>query len=493
MKFILTLIALASPLLPLCAQTDDKPNIVFLFCDDLGYGDVQILNPDRGKIKTPHLDALARSGMIFTDAHSGSAVCTPTRYGLLTGRYSWRTNLQRGVVQGFGPNLVAADRPTVATFLKAQGYHTALFGKWHLNFRYTDPETGKELTKKGLKRGLVPVGTTIPDSPLTRGFDRFHGIHHAGSMKAIIEGDTVIKHEDEINFLPRLTRESIAYVNERGQDKGTPFFLYLPYGSPHTPIVPSKEWQGKSGINNYADFVMENDDSVGQVIQALKDNGLYENTLIIFTADNGCSKAANFKQLEAKGHFASAHMRGSKADLWDGGHRVPFLASWPGHVEPGTTNDTTLCLTDLFATCVDILQREIPAGSCEDSVSFLPAFKNEALVSTRKGIIHHSIDGHFAYRLNDDSGQWKLLLAYGSGGWTAPKEEAAQKQKLPKAQLYNLAEDPAETNNLYESNPEKAKALLDQLTTYIHSGRSTEGPESSNDLPNEKIILWKSE
>jgi len=457
--------------------------------------------------------------MIFTDAHSGSSVCTPTRYGLLTGRYSWRTSLQKGVVQGYKPNLIAKDRPTLASFLKSHGYHTALFGKWHLNFLYQDPKTKKNLKKNG--KGLAPVGSKIPDGPLTRGFDRFHGIHHAGSMKGIIEGDTVIKHEDEINFLTRLTRESVAYINQRGKlhraadgvtakpsegeqaVKSPPFFLYLPYGSPHTPIVPSKKWQGKSGISPYADFVMENDDSVGQIIKALEDNGLRDNTLIIFSADNGCSKAANFKELESKGHFASAHLRGSKADLWEGGHRIPFLASWPGHIEPGTTNHSTICLTDFFATCSEILKNDLPANSCEDSVSFLrelvqnDSFAGRKLAmpadSGRKGIIHHSYSGHFSYRLDDAEGNWKLLLAKGSGGWTSPQEKDFKKgNNTPKAQLYNLKEDIAEQNNLYESNPEKAQELLTQLENDIKNGRSTKGPVSKNDIPNKQIKLWKS-
>ncbi|MFZ9920170.1 MAG: sulfatase-like hydrolase/transferase, partial [Terrimicrobiaceae bacterium] len=184
------------------ASAEQKPpNIIVLLCDDLGTGDVQCLNPERGKIPTPHLDALAKSGMVFTDAHSASAVCTPTRYGIMTGRYPWRTTLQHGVVQGFAPNLIAKDRPTVASFLKSQGYHTAILGKWHLNFLYTDPATGRNLSKKEFKKGLAPVGSKIPDGPTARGFDYFHGFHHAKDMQCVIEGDTVVEHDDEINML----------------------------------------------------------------------------------------------------------------------------------------------------------------------------------------------------------------------------------------------------------------------------------------------------
>ncbi|MDF7823579.1 arylsulfatase [Pontiellaceae bacterium B12227] len=469
-----------------CAAEQEKPNIVFVLCDDLGYGDVQCLNPERGKILTPSVDKLASEGMILTDAHSGSSVCSPTRYGLLTGRYSWRTRLQSGVTQGYNPNLIAPDRPSVASFLKKQGYHTAIIGKWHLDFQYQNPDTD-ELLKKPKKKGtLPPVGTRIPDGPTTRGFDFYHGFHHAGDMKGVIENDTVIAHDDTINMLPRLARETVEYIDERAKHPEKPFFLYVPYGSPHTPIVPTKEWQGKSGINAYADFVMQTDDAFGQILDALERNDLSDNTLVIFSSDNGCSKAANFKQLEKAGHYASARMRGSKADIWDGGHRVPFLVRWPGHVEAGSTSDQLICLTDFMATLAELTGQPLPAGSAEDSISFLPALSGKPIVSTRKGVIHHSISGHFAYRM----GKWKLCLAHGSGGWTAPKEAVAKKGGAPKAQLYDMEKDPAETTNLYESHPEVVERLLKQLEADVQGGRSTRGPVSKNDVTT--IKLWKS-
>ncbi|MGJ8643788.1 MAG: sulfatase family protein [Luteolibacter sp.] len=479
--------------LGLIAQAAERPNIVFVLCDDLGYGDIQCLNPERGKIKTPAVDRLASEGMIFTDAHSGSAVCTPTRYGLLTGRYSWRTKLQSGVVQGFAPCLIAPERPTVASFLKEQGYNTGIVGKWHLNFLYQDADSGEVLTRGKLKNAkgrkgsaLAPVGSKIPDGPVHRGFDYFHGFHHAGDMKGVIENDTVIAHEDEINMLPRITRKAVEYIDERAQEaKDQPFFLYVPYGSPHTPIVPTKDWQGKSGLGDYADFVMETDDGFGAILDALDRNGLTENTLVIFSSDNGCSKAANIKNLEKQGHYPSAHLRGSKADLWDGGHRVPFVVRWPGQIEPGSTSDQLICLTDLFASCAEITGGKLPGNGAEDSVSFLSAFSGNPIVSSRSGVIHHSISGHFAYR----QGDWKLLLAKASGGWTSPKESDAPSD-APKAQLYNMKTDPGETTNLYESNPEVAARLLKQLEKDVAEGRSTDGAAASNDV--EKIVLWKS-
>ncbi len=465
----------------------EKPNIIFVLCDDLGYGDLQCLNPQSGKIPTPAADKLAAAGMIFTDAHSGSSVCTPTRYGLMTGRYSWRTSLQSGVVQGYEPNLIAAGRPTVASFLQDQGYHTAIIGKWHLNFQYTDPDSGAFLNKKDMKKNEVaPIGSIIPDGPLTRGFDYYHGFHHARDMEGVIENDRVIEHDAVINMLPRLTRKAVEYIDSRAKSApDQPFFLYLPLGSPHTPIVPAPEWQGKSGLGDYGDFVMQNDAALGAVMDALDRNGLTDNTFILFSSDNGCSKAAGIPELEKQGHLVSAQFRGSKADIWDGGHRVPFLVRWPGKIEPGSTSDQLICLTDFFATICDVTGQDLPVGSGEDSVSFLPALYGKAIESTRKGIIHHSISGHFAYR----DGKWKLLLARGSGGWSSPREKEMP-QDAPEAQLYDMENDASETNNLYTTHPEIAQRLLAELTADVEAGRSTDGPAAANDI--DKINLWKS-
>ena len=470
---LLALLA-ANSLLPAAG----RPNIIFIMCDDLGFGDIHCMAPETSKIATPCADRLATEGMVFTDAHSGSSVCSPTRYGLMTGRYSWRTRLQRGVVQGFAPSLIAKDRPTVAGFLKAQGYHTAVIGKWHLDFEYLNPKTGERYTRKDHK--LAPVGAKIPDGPVHRGFDYYHGFHHARDMKAVIENDTVIAHDDVINMLPRLTRKSVEYIESRAGKK-EPFFLYVPLGSPHTPIVPSKGWQGKSPLGSYGDFVMETDNVIGEISKTLAKHKLTANTLLVFTSDNGCSKAAGIGKLKEQGHLVSAHLRGSKADIWDGGHRVPFIVRWPeGGVKPGTTNPQLICHTDLFATAAEITGKPLPAGSAEDSVSFLPALSRKPISSTRAGVIHHSISGHFAYRREN----WKLILASGSAGWTAP----ARVKGGPEAQLYDLTADPSEKNNRYLKDPERAKLLLAALEKDVTSGRSTTGPSSTNDAP---IVLWK--
>ncbi len=459
-----------------------KPNIVYIICDDLGYGDVQCLAPQTSKIPTPNADKLATQGMVFTDAHSGSSVCSPTRYGIMTGRYSWRTRLQHGVLTGFAPSLIAPERPTVAAFLREHGYHTAAIGKWHLDFEYLDPDSGQRFRQKDHK--TPPVGARIPDGPIHRGFDYYHGFHHARQMDAVIENDSVIAHDDVINMLPRLTRKSVEYIDSRA-GKSEPFFLYVPLGSPHTPIVPTPEWQGKSGLGAYGDFVMQTDNVVREIAVALEKNQMTKNTLVIFTSDNGCSNAAGIEQLAKQGHLVSAHMRGSKADIWDGGHRIPFIVRWPEKVKPGSQCDQLICLTDLFATVADILGVELPAGSCEDSVSFLSALSEQQIQSTRAGVIHHSSSGHFAYR----QGRWKLILARGSGGWSSPKEKDVP-PGTPIAQLYDLATDSSENTNLYLDKPEVAERLLRQLQDDVLSGRSTKGPASKNDL--DEIVMWKS-
>ena len=281
-------------------------------------------------------------------------------------------------------------------------------------------------------------------------------------MKGVIENDTVIAHDDEINMLPRLTREAVKYIDQRGKNKDQPFFLYVPFGSPHSPVLPTKEWQGKSGLNNYADFVMETDDGFRQILEALDRNGLTDNTLVIFTSDNGCSRPqSKMGKLQEQGHYPSAHMRGSKADLWDGGHCIPFIVRWPGKVKADSTTDQLVCLTDLMATCAEILKQPLPENCAQDSVSILPALNGQTIVSTRAGVIHHSISGHFGYR----QGKWKLLLAKGSGGWSSPNEK--QSKKAPIAQLYDIQADPGETTSLYESQPEVAARLLKQLESDI--------------------------
>ena len=459
----------------------DRPNIVFILADDLGYGDVQCLNPQRGRIPTPNLDRMAGQGMTFTDAHSGSAVCTPTRYGLLTGRYAWRSRLQQGVLDGYVPPLIAADRLTVPALLRQHGYHTACLGKWHLGFTIEGADkTGgrKTAAEDGGGRFLgAPLGARTSDGPTTRGFDFFYGFHHARMMESLFENDLVTAMVKPADMLPRLTRRAVDYITARAQTR-QPFFLYLALNSPHTPIVPSQAWLGKSGLGDYADFVMETDWAVGEVLAALDHAAAGSNTLAIFTSDNGCSPAAKVGELERKGHFPSAQFRGYKADIWDGGHRVPFLVRWPGRVPAGARNGAVICLTDFMATAAELVGARLPANASEDSFSFLPELLG-AGNTRRDAIVHHSIQGRFAIR----QGSWKLALCPGSGGWGSPKDGEAKKQKLPDVQLYDLSNDSGEKQNLQSTHPEVVRQLTALLGKVVADGRSTPGPPQRNDAP----------
>jgi arylsulfatase A-like enzyme len=477
------------------------PNIVYILADDLGYGDVHCLNPERCKIATPQIDQLAAQGVTFTDAHSGSAVCTPTRYGILTGRYGWRTRLQRGVLFGYDAPLIAKDRLTVAGYLRDQGYATACIGKWHLGLDL--PTTDGQTPKKNGSN--VDWSKPLADTPVHHGFDWFYGISGSLDMHPYIyiENDrfvgecTVEKnlyhnrkgpaHADfeGVDVLPTIGKKACEYIAR--QKAGKPFFAYVALTSPHTPILPSNDWKGKSDLGVYGDFVMQTDAVVGQIVDAVDAAGLAENTMIILTSDNGCSaKPAGAAALQKQGHYPSAQFRGYKSDLWDGGHRVPFIVRWPARVEAGGKSGQTICLTDLMATGADVLGKELPKAAGGDSVSFLPALTGRPIESSRSGIVHHSIDGHFACR----QGKWKLLLARASGGWSVPNEKKAP-AGCPETQLYDLEADPGETNNLIASHPEVAERLLRQLESDIQRGRSTAGPDLENDVSS--IRLRKSE
>lgn len=511
MKTLLSVFALY---FGISVQAEEKPNIIYILADDLGYGDVHSLNLTRGKIATPHMNKVAADGMTFTDAHTTSSVCTPTRYSILTGRYNWRTNLQKGVLNGYGKPLIKRDRVTVPSFLRENGYNTAMIGKWHLGLGIGTLDGKQAVPAKGLKdkkgKGAFPPEKLsnidwekpIVGGPVDLGFDSWFGIPASldfppyvwikaknwqgkgTHVKAFHRDGPATEAFEAVEVLDKLAAESVKFIKEYNSDK--PFFAYIPLPSPHTPIVPTSKWKGKSGIGDYGDFVMQTDDFVGQVVKALDESGLSDNTLLIVTSDNGCSRAADFKNLESHGHYASAQYRGSKADIWEGGHRVPFLVKWPMVIKPGSISDVLTSQADLLATCSAIVGKELPNNAGEDSENILPVFKAKEPSFTRKGIIHHSVSGHFAYR----EGDHKLILAYGSGGWSMPKEAQAMQEGAPKAQLYNLKDDEGEKTNLYLEQPELVNSLLAQLTEYVTKGSSVAGKESINDA---EINLWKSE
>ncbi len=497
---LLTLLITHSVVL-LCAAepTSGKPNIVYILADDLGYGDVQCLNPQRGKIKTPNLDRLAAQGMTFTDAHSGSSVCTPTRYGILTGRYAWRTRLQSGVLYGFAPPLIAPGRLTVPALLKQHGYATACVGKWHLGMTFAFSDSAPQKNKMDrLEQTVADWSAPIKGGPTACGFDTYFGISASLDMppfvyiendrftqpatctkKFLRQGPAAADFEAE-DVLPTFARKACASIAARASDAnaGKPFFLYLPLNAPHTPIVPSKAWQGKSGLGAYADFVMQTDAVVGDVLDTLEKCGVADNTLVIFTSDNGCSPAAETGKLEAQGHFASAQLRGYKADIWDGGHRVPFLVRWPGKVKAGSQSAQVICHTDLLATCADLLGAKLPDQAGEDSLSILPVLLGKDSQPVHEAVVHHSINGNFAIR----QGSWKLEFCPGSGGWSKPRDPEAKKQGLPDIQLYDLGTGLAEVKNVQAEHPEIVERLTKLLEHYIDSGRSTPGAPQPNDV-----------
>ncbi|MDF7822777.1 arylsulfatase [Pontiellaceae bacterium B12227] len=471
-----------------------RPNIIYILCDDLGYGDVGICNPD-GKIPTPNMDRLGREGMVFTDAHSGSAVCTPTRYGVLTGRYCWRSRKKSGVLSGYSEHLIEEGRMTVASLLKENGYHTAYIGKWHMGWDWH--KTGEASTGTGLN-SITPVDFTKPikNGPKENGFIYSYG--HCGSLDmppyvyvengiptAVPDRETVA-HKSEVkngwwrkgptapdfdhwDVLPNFTRRAVKYVEEQARtDK--PFFLYLPYSSPHTPVLPTSEYKGKSGIDSaYADFTTMNDECIGQVMKAVEKAGIADNTLIIVTSDNGCSPEADFKELIAQGHNPSSIYRGHKADIFEGGHRVPFIVRWPAKVQAGSICADTTCLTDMLATCADIVGAKLPADAGEDSVSMLPNLIGTADQPVREATVHHSINGTFAIR----QGKWKLVDAPHSGGWSAPRPKDKDAWKsLPAVQLFDMEADPAEATNVQDQHPETVERLKALLEKYKNEDRS---------------------
>ena len=497
-----------SPVLGRARGEAKPPNIVVVLADDLGIGDVRCFNAE-GKIATPNLDRLASEGMRFTDAHTSSAVCTPTRYGLLTGRYNWRTRLQSGVLGGLSPRLIEPGRMTVASLLKQNGYHTACVGKWHLGMDWVR-RPGKSVTELNIEPREqvwnVDYARPIANGPNSVGFDEYFGI--AASLDMVpytfIRDDhvTVLPTEDRDfplmlgrakgrcrqgpsapgfdvrDVLPELSREVVDYVGRRAADakRGQPFFLYWPLASPHTPIAPTPEWQGKSGLNYYGDFVMQTDRAVGELFKALDRHGLAENTLVFLTSDNGCSPQADFPALLAQGHNPSSVFRGHKADIYEGGHRVPFIVRWPGRVAPGSVSDQLICLVDLLATCAEIVGARLPDGAGEDSVSLLPALVGRADKPLHEAVVHHSINGSFAIR----QGRWKLALCPGSGGWSAPRPGREDTSHLPPVQLFDLEADIGEQQNVQQEHPEVVKRLTGLLERYVAEGRSTPGPAQAN-------------
>ena len=461
------------------ADAAGKPNIVYILADDFGYGDAACYNKD-AKIPTPNIDRLAAEGVRFTDAHSASAVCSPTRYGILTGRYAWRTRLKRGVLGPYDPPLIEPGRLTVGALLQQHGYHTACIGKWHLGWDWPR-EDGRKVFDR-----------PIPNGPTARGFDYYFGTDVPNYPPyCFIENDrtvglpTALKEKRDLDgqpgpmlpdwrfdaILPKLAEKAVEYIGQRAAD-GKPFFLYFPLTSPHEPIAPSPRFQGKSGIGALADFMMETDWAAGEVLQALDRHGLAANTLVYFTTDNGHAAYTGLPELQQHGHEPSGPWRGYKADIWEGGHRIPFIARWPGRIKPKSVCDDTICLNNLLATCADVLGATLPDDAGEDSFSILGPLCGETPDKpSHEAVVHHSGSGVFAIR----RGPWKLIEGSGPGREAGTGDKAAS----PAGQLYNLRTDPAEKENLYDKHPDVVKELHALLETYRTGGRSRPGPGPS--------------
>ena len=498
-----------------------RPNIIFIMADDWGIGDVKTYGGDRCKIDTPNMDQLAKDGMKFMDAHSSSSVCTPTRYGVLTGRYNWRSRMKSGVLGGFSTALIEPGRETVASFLKKNGYTTACVGKWHLgmDFPTTDGKPARSKAKRveELKSKCnVDWKGRIERGPNSVGFDYYWGISASLDMPPYIwiENDrfvgecTAIKafhrpgpsHADfeDYDVLPTLAKKASEFVVKTSRTS-KPFFLYMTLNSPHTPISPSKAFKGKSSRGAYGDFVRETNWAIGQVVKAVEDAGIAKNTLIIVTADNGCSPAARGKMqgitfnmgegnpVNPDAHYACNIYRGHKADIYEGGHRVPYIARWIGKVKPGSECADPVCLVDLFATCADILGKKISGAAAEDSVTLLPDLLGSAKGPVREAVVHHSINGSFAIR----QGKWKLNFCPGSGGWSNPRPNKVKPASPDEwVQLYDLLADPAEINNLAGKNPEIVQRLTNLTQKYIKEGRSTPGVNQKNNGETHLYPSW---
>lgn len=495
----------------------ERPNIVLILADDLGYGDVSCYNPE-SKVQTQNIDRLAMEGMRFTDAHSPSTVCTPTRYSIMTGQMAFRLNYP-GVFTGVGgPGLIKEDRLTLPGMLRDQGYETALFGKWHIGMSFLDRngavinvkepprETSRELKQKigldAVKR--IDYSRAIPDAPIHRGFDHFFGTVCCPTsdwLYAFIDGDRIPtpptqildrdklpKHEwsfdcrmglvapdfehEEIDMV--FLEKSLEFLDTHHQENPRkPFFLFHSLQAVHLPSFPGKDFQGKTTAGPHGDFIYQFDHIVGQLMKKLEDLGIAENTLVIVTSDNGPEVGTVINMRSKYQHDGARPLRGVKRDNWEGGHRVPMIVRWPGKVEAASIADQTVCLTDIMATCAAITDAKLPNDAAEDSFNILPVLLGEAKDEIREFTLHQTISLDLAIRKSE----WKYLDHKGSGGNNydqAKLKPYALPDTAPNApgQLYDLKSDPGETKNLYFVYPEIVRELKSKLEQFKESGRS---------------------
>ncbi len=465
----------------------EKPNIVIVLADDLGSGDVRCYNVE-SRIATPAMDKIAEEGLRFTDAHTGSAVCTPTRYGIITGRYCWRTELKKGVLNGFSGHLIDPQRTTIASLLKQNGYYTTGVGKWHLGMDFAKDTAG-----------VVDYSGKIENSPNVNGFDYYYGIsasldfppyvyienehftqvpqqkqNKQGFPRYLREGDKAENFDFETAW-ENLLNKAESLIDGRPADK--PMFMYFALPAPHKPVWPDSRFVGKTELGAYGDFVHQTDYVIGRIAEKLKAAGMEENTLLIVTSDNGSfmyrldetDKADHLidesvEGFYAKNHEANYRYRGTKADIWEAGHRVPFLVRWPAVIKKGQVKAQTICTTDFLATFADLLDVTLSENEGEDSFSILPLLQENDAEFSRAPVVNHSVSGMFAIRRGD----YKLVLGNGSGGREAPYGKAWEKPFT----MFNLAKDISETTNIIDQNQELARSMEETLKTIIDSGTS---------------------
>ena len=483
-------------------QNADSPNIIIIYADDMGYGDLNIQNPN-SKIPTPNLDQLASEGMRFTDAHSSSGICSPSRYALLTGKYHWRK--QHGIVQSFGEPFFNDTDVTLPQVLQKSGYATACIGKWHLgwNWEFNNEPSGEKMQRgkkiKFYQSQDIDWSKPIAGGPLDRGFDYYFGDgtinfppyawvendrvmepptvnqNIQNSSHATKEGNwefrpgPMVEGWNPYDVLPTLTKKAVEYVNNQSKDK--PFFLYFALPSPHAPIIPNDEFIGKSEAGGYGDFMVQTDWVAGQVLKALKAKGLDENTVVIFSADNGPEKYA-FARAEKYEHFSMGDFRGLKRDVWEGGHHVPFIVKWPGKIEAGAVSDEVISQVDIMATLAAVTQSELPKEAAPDSYNLLPVFSGKNYTSPlREATVHNTFEDIWGLR----QGKWLYINAPSGEHSKMPdsfKKLRNYEDFETEGLLFDMENDPEQRLNLFTQHPDKVEELDQLLKKYQVQGYS---------------------
>ena len=485
---------------------NSRPNVILVLTDDQGFGDASCLNPD-AKFQTPNLDRLAAEGIAFTNAHCADTVCTPSRYGVLTGRYCWRTVKRTGVLGAEAKCLIDAGRTTLASMLRDQGYQTAMVGKWHLGMDFPGEKGNRDWTQP------------VRDMPLDKGFDYFYGIpaslnygvlawfegRHAKVPPTVFTAKKPNQRHVDYRIMPpyqdtpEQTREVLGKdgmevapdfvdnqcltcftdkaidwmeASQKGDDKDKPFFLYLPFTSPHYPVCPLPAFHGKGDCGGYGEFVIETDHHVGRILDFLERSGLEKNTLVVFTSDNGPENSWR-QRIDDFGHHSNGNYRGGKRDIYEGGHRVPFFVRWPGGIkQPGRRWDGLVGQVDLLATLAEIIGTDVPEDAGEDSLSFASVLIDPSTTQKRLPLINHAANGRFSIT----EGQWKLIMPH--------------QKKMVRAELYDLSSDPGERNDIIKDYPEIAARLQQKITEIVRNGRTSSGPPVANDTGYWKDLAW---